>query len=243
MRFLILLFSWAFLEGCNYINDECSFNYISLDKSEYKVKGCMRDSVEQGEWFVYDEQNILVEFGRFENGIRVGNWYHKDLNQDSILWTKYENKRLGVVTNIPNIFQEVLDSLYFIKFSINDTSKFLNLVVSINNPLHERVGIDSFYIYSKNDIAEKGWKFESNHTKFSSTGKEYYFNQYTIFPEEAKTIESLNFYGITDNNDFVEVTCTYNSNTNDLARIVFASVVPNLFINSSRFVNPLNIIQ
>lgn len=209
-----------------------------------KVNGCLVDSLEQGTWHIYDTTNQLSEWGEFDQGIRKGTWHYLNESSDSVVnWNKYLNNRLVIATNIPEVLKVALDSSFFVKFSHKDSGSLLNLVIAVNNPIGKEAHLDSFYLYGEKDISDKGWKYKSNRNRIAATGQHLYFNDYTLYPGDREEFRTLTFYGNTPKGDLVEVTCSFAPRNEQLARLIFTSVVPNLFVDSVRFINPFDKIQ
>jgi hypothetical protein len=237
-KYLILFLSFAI--ACADHTQDCSFSHYDLDKNVYNVKGCMLDSLEHGDWYYYDSLNRLSESGRYDHGVREGAWHYSNQNTDSmIFWTVYRNDRLGLRTNIPNMLRLSIDSAFYVKFQAIDSNRYLNLVITVNNPLAKEVKLDSFYKRNEQEILDRGYNFTYSHNKLISKKKKYFSNWYSLSRNGDPKLEILTFYGYLGD-QFIEVTCTYDPKEKAFASTIFTAVALNLFLETNRFINPFD---
>jgi len=225
--------------GCNFKKENCTLKYIDINKKVYNIRGCLKDSLEDGEWLVYDTTNKLLEYGYFDNGLREGPWHYLQSSDSIIVWKKFTSK-IGFTTNIPDSLHITEDGSYFVKFKPSSKKKF-SMVIALHDLSKENFTVDSFYKIGENEIYERGFSYKYIRNKIISGKTKYYFNWYTLNQgvDDKEQFEVMNIYSVIDQK-LVDVTATFANTDENYSRQLFSSVISNFFIDSHRFLNPFS---
>jgi hypothetical protein len=243
-------FSFAFVililitYGCKQYDTNCSLQYVDFEKKIYTVKGCLIDSVENGNWSIYDPSGILSESGKYNKGVREGNWRYTNDKVDSIIsWQRYVNKRLKLLTNIPSGFDSIASTVNNIKLSSSDTIKKVDISITVGDLPTHSITMEKYYEKVEENILRPGWLYGFTRDSFQTKNQKYYLNEYKVDTLNGKGFKVLSAYGSLPNNKFIEITSTYNADKVIVARNIFFSILSNIFLDNTRFVNPFNIVE
>jgi len=224
--------------ACTNKTSNCDLRYAKFNNDFFKIKGCLIDSLEDGDWIIYDTSNRVVEYGAFDMGLRNGQWHYRNSQLGIINWIRYTKKSLGLLTNIPNSFDIIADSGYYIKMKSSNQKGLLNIVISVQEIAGEPIVLDSFFRDAQNEFSKNGWGYDFQGSKILSNNNEYYFTWYKIGNQtKSDSNEILNIYSSL-NKKLVQITCTYEKRNEQFARVLFTSIISNLFIDSKRLLNP-----
>lgn len=225
--------------SCNRTGHDCSVKQFSFGNTTYRAQGCIINGLEQGEWFFFNAENQLTERGNYENGLRVGKWHYPyNKNDSTIIWRKFRKGNLGLVFNIPLPLKVIEDSLEYIKFSNKDTSNLFNIVLSIHSIEQSRKTIDEYYRQGEEEIVANGWTFTSEKNKIVTSNRDVYFNDYTIKQDIKQGFNVLNVYSMINDKEILEISARFSEDAAFSARLIFFSVLTNIFYNEQRLINP-----
>lgn len=209
----------------------------------YTIQGCLVDSVENGHWTVYDTAKKIVEDGQFDKGIRTGKWsYPLMLSNDTvIIWSKYENDSLKLVTNRPILLDDVRNGPTYTRWRFADTSKILSVVIETRDTVGLRLDIDSFYIQATADLIAIGFEVHVlDYRKLTIAGEDY-LSAYEVFDSHQRS-NIYSCYAIRGGH-LIHVITRFENKYEPLARKIFESVSTSLYIDRRRFVNPLSSLE
>jgi hypothetical protein len=237
LLYYFFLFSILFAK-CKPKNIDCSNKIFHFYDEKYEAKGCLYNGIENGEWSITDGKSQILEKGIYDSGIRIGKWFYPQNKSDSIVeWKKFFSARTRLLFNIPILLQKVEEDSNSIKFSNNDSSGLFNLVVATNGLKASNRDIEEYYKQGQEEIEANGWHFTVNRSTIKTSKKNYYLNDYTIITPSG-SFKLLNIYTEMSEKGFSEISCRYNENVSASARIIFFSLITNLFYKEERFMNP-----
>lgn len=227
---ILFLFS---LFSCTTANSDTRI----LDDGETKVVGKRVNFLEEGRWTYYNKKDSVLQTGLFEKGVRVGTWKYFIPNFDTICWKETPVLRSGVRTNVPEHFEVFEDTNNFSDF-IDTSSGSFNLMIGVDYSTGIN-GVESYRKKSLNGLYEKGVVLsDSVYNTIRTPGRELGFIKVSGKSLKRGYFGLMNQNGYTDNGKFIEVTLVYNPNFEQRAKRIFFSVVPNLFIDAHRFIEP-----
>jgi hypothetical protein len=237
------------LQACGSGDDGCSFKYIDPQKKVFSVEGCMKDSLEDGLWTIYDSAKNIVEQGSFEKGIRTGKWrYPARRTADSVIeWTKYEDDRLAFITNIPRLFTSHRDSGDVAVWKTADTAGNLSVEIEIytvpdsvaNTDFTAR--LDSvFSSWNETRFATKQWFVTRTTNKVTFRNVPYFVGHFEVADARDKEFQALQCFSVLNGRKIVNIFMTFDGAQSELASAIFGSIVSNFFLNGDRFIAPFN---
>jgi hypothetical protein len=218
----------------------CYNSCNSGNDQQITIKGEYKEGLEVGKWEYLNSQNKILEEGYFDKGIRVGLWKYFVPYEHTIEWRKFQNSNNTIVTNIPYFFDTNMDSDSLIYCRYHDTASFFNLVIAksrfINLKEYER------QLY--NDLKDQNFKITDTSSQYIETnnGRKYLYQMVTGI-RTTKNIRIFNIIGLDSHNRALEVSVRAEENYLEKARIIFFSVISNLFLNSTRFIDGRDVIS
>lgn len=236
-----------FLNSCNVKDQNCDLQYVDLSHKTYRIKGCLNNqSLEDGNWEVYDSANSVVENGSYSNGIRVGVWNYPQENNLSLTWNKYSYEKIGLLTNILAGFAMVESDSSSVKLSNSDSSNLINIVIALHDLGSTNIDPEEYHKQGENEITQRGWQFQQNRTELILKDRKAYFNEYKVTldaSDRGKTFYLSNIYSIISDNKLVEITCRYSDKGGLEARKMFFGIMTNCYIDGQRFFNPFEKVE
>lgn len=190
---------------------------------------------ETGKWKYYSTSNELLEEGDFENGIRVGLWRYYFPRQDSILWMKYNDSGIRISTNVPDFLNLHESSDRLISFKNKDTSKVFNLVIGKN--YSNSFSTYKSLIYDELRMRNVFLIDSACHNIETANGSVYMYNFINGRDIKGGEFYIFNIIGLSKEKNLIEVSLRCDEEYENKGRKVFFSVLPNLFIDSTRFIN------
>lgn len=239
VRFIYLLCICLFFTKCSQQDKtDCSIKKYMFGEDKFQAHGCLLNSVEDGLWEFYTDDMVLQEKGVYNKGIRTGEWHYPMNKNDSvIIWNEFNKKESSLLFNIPVVLKVVEDGPEYIKFSNKDTLNMFNIVISIHDFKYSNLE-DDYYKQVETEINNRNWQFVSNHNKIETDKRILYFGEYAISISNDSSFKLLNTFGLMNNGKLLEITCRYNKNVENSARIVFFSVFGNIFYKNERYAEP-----
>lgn len=230
----------ALLHACSSGNDECSRRYIDPGQKVFTIKGCLKDSLENGEWTIYDSAQRIVEQGSFGKGIRTGKWRYPGMpSADSVIeWTQYRNSRLDIATNIPRQFSPQEQGT-LTAWQSSDTTQPFSIEISLAPP-GDSIGLDSFYLVNEAGFTSRGWTLTRTTSKVTFKEKPYILSLYDVDTGKGGVLQVLNCYGMTAGGKVLNISVACHPSRTALAATVFSAVLSNIFVGGSRFIDPFN---
>lgn len=233
-----LYFTALFLFSCTN-RDDPSIEGSFISKGKYDDKG-----YEIGWWkFFYNPDNHLMEEGNFVNGVRIGKWNYYAQFRDSIIWNPYTDVSGDIRTNIPEFLTLIEETENLIKFRNSDSNHLFNLVIG----KEYTTDTTSLELYKKmiyDDLSNRAVKISDSTTNYIETshGNKYLFSFVSGVTEQTQ--ENFLLFNIAGkiNGRLIEVSLRCERQYDNKARKVFFSVIPNLFVDSLRFISSKDII-
>jgi len=236
VKYFIFIISGILLIRCSNKQSENRINSV-------RTVGKYHRDLETGLWQSFDQSNKLLEKGYFVNGLRTGIWQYYTPIRDSIIWNKFINLHGRIITNVPNFFElrDNEDSIVFFKYY--DTSKIFNLVIAKG----EINGIKTFAKYEKQlyaDLQDRNIKIIDTASQYLETklGYRYFYNKIWGVLPHSDTLVIYNIAYIDNQQKIIEVSVRSEKTYVEKAQVIFFSVIPNLFIDSARFLDKRDII-
>ena len=227
----------SFFVSC--INKEhISFENNFVSKGGYDNKG-----LEVGKWQVFNKSdNRLIEEGNFSDGLRIGEWHYNIQTSDTIVWTPFNSKSGTIKTNIPNFLKLVEENENLIRFNYMDSDRLFNLVIG-KNYINDSTSLEKYQNLIYTDLSNRRIHVIDSATNYieTSQGKKYLFSFIDGSSLQSEDFILLNIAGQV-NGEFIEISLRCDKKYNSKARKVFFSVLPNLFLNSHRFITPEDMI-
>lgn len=191
------------------------------------------DGLEDGEWKYYDNNGNILEEGVFKDGIRVGKWKYYTPNKDSIIWRLYKNPSGSIETNIPNDLFLAEDGDSISVFKSRDSTELFNLSIGKGYP----GDIPEYKVSLYKDFSDLHAEIKDSVSQYIKTdvGKEYLFNRIVGLDSSKRSFLFFNIIGSDGRNKLVEISLRCDNRLSDRAQKVFFSIVPNLFVESNRF--------
>ena len=218
--FLILLFS------------------CSDEKSSNKSVGQLgKDSLETGFWQYYSDKHELLEEGQFQNGIRSGTWKYFIPTADTINWWAYYNPGKSIVTNIPEFLEVTEESDSIVAFKHKNPLQLFTLAIGANynsksnsfenykQAIFQDLKSRNVQITDSTSYILEGDKGKMLYTSVAAT--ETNGRKFRLF-NVSRQLEAVGF---------IEVTLRCDIQLDHKGRKVFFSVIPNLFIVNTRFID------
>jgi len=197
---------------------------------------------EVGLWIYKTDNGSVIEEGNFDQGVRVGMWKYYFPRKDSIVWIKFSNISGSILTNIPELFilKDNYDSLVYFEYS--DSSKIFNLVIGSDKSL-TIFNLEQYENQLYKDLKNVQFqvlKATSQKIKTES-GRQYIYHRIFGRRKDSKDLVIYNIAEI-NNNKFFEISVRAEPEFDEKAKTIFFSIIPNLFMDSSRFINQKDII-
>lgn len=224
---LVFLLVLIIFSSCKNKSGDALYGEIKSD-GKYNAEG-----LEIGQWKYSDINGKIVEEGFFDNGIRLGMWRYYLPFSDSILWTRYANGNNLIRTNIPNFLKVVETDSNIVVFKNKDSLALFNLVIGdgyTDNFDNYRSTI--FEDLKKHHVIIKDSLSQSIETE---ERKKYLYNFFFGSDSIGKDFYVFNIAGKGNKDKLIEVSLRCEPGYSDIGRKVFFSVIPNLFIDSFRF--------
>jgi hypothetical protein len=238
--FLCVIVMLLIITGCHNQSQECTFSFKGVDGSLTQISGCMIDSLEEGEWTVYDESGQKLQKGVYKLGIKMGVWNYYRSGREivrKINWNKFEYPSLGLTTNLPVEFTRVTIRDSILRIDKVDTSSKLTIGIGIYNIKDEN--IDSFYLKGESDILANGWQYNVRRKKMVIDDKTFYLSIYSVSKGDSELTVS-NLYGEMKPNKLISITVTCDEVNVKLAKILLPSIATNFFLDNKRLIHPLD---
>lgn len=209
-------------------------------ENAFESKGKYDDSgYEVGKWQVfYKADNHLTEEGNFTNGVRTGQWHYYTQPADTITWVAFSDASGKIRTNVPNFLKLVEDNENLIRFSSSDSSRLFNLVIG-KGYTTDTTSLEAYKKMIYDDLSTRTVTISDSATNYIETneGNKYLFSFVSGSIEQSKQdFILLNIAGRVDER-LIEISLRCDKQYNSKARKVFFSILPNLFINSRRFIS------
>lgn len=193
-------------------------------------------SSEEGKWQYFDKYNrqVIAE-GFFKNGVRVGQWYYYAADTTSIDWNEYRNRKLSLRTNIPGFLRVQEQQEGLVKFRHRDTAVFFNL--AIGNGLPDSTLTLKEYVRTlyRNLAVERAIIRDTvNRFIILRDKKSVWYHQVQFRDTAGRT--SLIYYLLARSNTSkpIEVMLRCDKRHKRLAKQVFFSLIPNLYIRDQK---------
>jgi hypothetical protein len=214
-----------------------------VDDNKFKSVGSYDGNLETGLWKMADQNNRIIEEGYFDSGVRVARWQYYWPNHYSVVWNEFRSVTGKLRTNIPSFFTvwNNYDSLAFFKYY--DTTKIFNLVIAITP--ESTFSTDSEYEKQLfTDIRNrKITVVDTVSEAFATTsGFRYLFHKMTGNLPDSRNITIFNLVQFDSNKRTSEVSLRCEKEFLDVGQMAFYSILPNLFINSERFMDKNDVI-
>lgn len=221
------IFPLFFFISCNNENGINEREKIRIE-GNFNSKG-----MEIGQWKYYTKDQKVIEEGFFENGVRVGKWKYYLPYSDSISWINYIDKNNSINTNIPDFLFLVESNNSVVSFKNRDSSRTFNLVIGKNYST-------SFYSYKSfmyADLSKRNITLVDTASQYIETdmGKKYLYNYISATDSIGNAFYLFNIVGLSKNGELTEISLRCDTTNEDRGRKVFFSIIPNLFIGSTRF--------
>lgn len=235
MKFIGFFF-FVFFITCRHHQSDCGPHVGISEGKKYVAKGCFVDSLENGDWTFEDDSGNITESGQYKDGLRIGDWHYPGNGMDSVIgWTNYSFNYGKIRFNVPVLLSAVEGSVDYVKFSNEDSSKLFNLVLSKQKI--DTIGkLNELHKVGEKEILSNGWEYEIKKDAISTKYGMVYLNEFDVKAEPVDFL-ILNIYRKISDEYVLVVTARYSPLIERSARIVFFSVVSNLFIGKERFLN------
>jgi hypothetical protein len=228
--------------SCHENNKNCSSFISRYYKDEYRADGCYLNDLEDGEWSYYNSSNTLIMKGRFEKGVRVGNWVYPNNGSDSVInWKRFEKNSLHLLFSVPVMLTVAEDSLEYIKFTNgNLRSNIFNLVLTVGDLDKTQKSVYDHFQRGQEELKAMGVDFTCKRDSFTNKNRTFYLSEYNVMKESNSEYGILHFYSLV-NGMLVEISCRFSTTVAPSARIIFFSVLTNCFYQNERLMDVLEI--
>ena len=203
----------------------------ALDVGEFDKSG-----KETGVWLRRDSSGQLLEKGKFDSGLMIGNWeYYKPI-KDEWEWRAIRSPNGNIKTSLPEFIkiEENHDSL-IIASSIDTAIGFTTVISNIPSLVSS---LDEYTSSVFNDIYSLDIKIIDSVRQIIETtkGQDYVFHQILCLKPNNDTVRVFNMATIIDKKKLMEITVRCENRLQLFGRRTFYSILPHTFINDKRFV-------
>ncbi|MCG2617850.1 hypothetical protein LZZ85_26350 [Terrimonas sp. NA20] len=206
---------------------------VSKDHSSFKRIGKFNEEgLKDGKWQYFDSTGKLFQEGYFVNGLRAGTWFYSGTKTDSIFWRVHKSPTRIIEINFPQNISLVDDSDSLVVFKSIKDSEIFTLVVgrSFGSSL------ESYTERIYQDLINRNATLIDTSSQYirTETGRSYLYNY--IFGKDSNSgFYIFNIAGMDSEGYLIEITLRCDDKNENLARRVFFSIIPNLFIKQLKF--------
>lgn len=236
----LLVFLSILLCSCD--QQEQSFFYGYYDK-EHKVihqQGEInKQGSENGIWKIYSPDGLLIQTGRYENGLPIGKWTYQllDYLDTTLNWNIHNINKFRF--SLPSSYQN------FTTFSKNESSiifkdSLTNALITIAKYPIKEIGIEE---YSKLNRSEMLKKLDIEYYKLdkvTTTNRYHYLEQYNFLISQDN-INSIQYFAMIENgSDFFVLNHTSYQKDSLKSKFIIGEVFYHIFYDGQRLYDPLH---
>lgn len=211
-------------------------NAVPKNNSFQSVGDYNSDSLETGLWEIRNENGITVEKGEMSNGVRTGPWIYS-LTGDTIIWNETNIEKIAIRTNLPSLVILVeADSQTAIFKSANSAAEYSIMFGSFE--LQDSIGFDEIERELQSTFSSKKILITDSIRSiiYTSNGQRFMYKQLRgKYTETRKEFGVFGFFGRSGNRKFVEVVVKFDWRLIDKSKLIFFSIIQNLYLDGKRF--------
>ncbi len=194
------------------------------------------DSLETGLWEIRNENGITVEKGEMSNGVRTGPWIYS-LTGDTIIWNETNIEKIAIRTNLPSLLNLVdVDSQTAIFKSADSAAEYSIMFGTFE--LLDSIGFEEIESELQSTFSSKKISITDSTRSIISTsnGQRFMYKQLKgKYTETRKEFGMFGFFGRSGNRKFVEVVVKFDWRLIDKSKLIFFSIIQNLYLDGKRF--------
>lgn len=208
---------------------------IQKDSTFQSIGNYDLDSLETGPWEIRDEKGEIIEKGEMLNGVRKGPWIYS-LGNDTIVWNEIAIDKLLIRTNLPSFFHLVEEDNQVAIFKPQVPSTDFSImfgVFDLPDTIDFRVIENEF----QSTFSEKKVLIKDSTREIISTSNDRNFLFKKLqgeYLESGKKFGLFGLFGRSGEGKFIEIVVKFELRLIDKARVVFFSIIQNLYINKER---------
>ncbi len=235
-RCFIFTIFLCFILACEYKAEKLYELHFSGYK--FSAKGIMNNSLEEGNWEIYNFMDMPLETGEFKDGLRYGDWVEsKNTYQKVTNWIMNEDTVFHIKMSLPYKFDTLEIGDFYYKMLYKNHEFIDNIAFSINNPVNTLLDINDIHKESQKFINQKGKRFKVERKKLLDNTHVAYIDEYTITDSPSTEFYLLHFYTKLKNKKLIEITIHGNNLLE--TKKVFYKIIMNCFLEGERIFYPL----
>lgn len=214
----------------------------ALNSPVIKPEGKYDDNgLEAGNWKYFDKENgKLLEEGSFSKGIRIGQWRYYSPFDINIDWTEFVSADSVIRTNVPKLLKVVESDSSITKFSHQEPSTLLNLVIG-RGFVSDTTNFTDYRNLMFAELRGRHIELIDSLSKLVTVknGRQFMYLYFLAKNGNEQPFSFFNISGKDQTGKIVEISLRCEPEYVEMSRKIFFSVIPNIFIDNQRFL-PLN---
>lgn len=235
-----LVFVFFAFASCSYNHTKTSdyTYYYDEEKGLKKIEGSFIDNQESGEWFYYSEEGEIVQQGKYQFGLPLGEWQYRYPDLDTnLIWKEYSISNLSF--SLPNSYSQIFLKNDTINKYFSDTSSHGLVAIRIIN------NADSNYLndFFKSNLSSfmQGYKVENSKSeKIFIQNQKFYIDEFTLeeFKDSNNKMSQILLYKKIDPYDKLFVLgITSRKTDNKISKFLLQEIFYHFKIDNKRIIN------